>query len=384
MPRFPALAGLTFALLIVPTLVAAQPPAPIDATLYAFPGSVVGPASGASAGLALSDRWIADEPFDNPAVPRTSRLTVSPMLLRVSRQDLRAENRNYDESPAFLDVAGASIAYPWSGLTFALYASQPALRLEDNAFERGEAGGPVQPAVVQSRSTLREWRAGLGLSTGGATLRGGAAVEWSQRSEDYEYHEQSGSPGAGDQRVEFSGGGVGFQAGVRWEAPEVLGGPLVVGAAGRYVPELSMEGTQVLATGVADTTAAVASTLQSGTELGASIRYGAGDAFWITAGAGTRSARDWESFGVRSGQATQWSVAVEYHDPEEAWTVSFGLGQERQDDVPEPRAGMIGLGFGWRWEKSGLDLGVLRRTLEREGLPNSVDDRVIASFQFSL
>jgi hypothetical protein len=60
--------------------------------------------------------------------------------------------------------------------------------------------------------------------------------------------------------------------------------------------------------------------------------------------------------------------------------VRFGIGQERQKDMPEPRAGLLGLGIGWRWEGSGLDFGLLHRSLEREGHPTSSDDRLVATY----
>jgi len=49
--------------------------------------------------------------------------------------------------------------------------------------------------------------------------------------------------------------------------------------------------------------------------------------------------------------------------------------------VPEPRAGMLGLGFGWDLEGMRLDVAILRRTLERVDRPDSYDDRVVVSAQ---
>src|SRR3989442_4094010 len=79
----------------------AGPPSPITAELFSFSGAVTTPGSAVSAGVALSDRWLGDEPFNNPAVPLVSALVVSPVLQRMSRQDLRGPNRPFDEQGAF-------------------------------------------------------------------------------------------------------------------------------------------------------------------------------------------------------------------------------------------------------------------------------------------
>src|SRR3989442_13120647 len=68
----------------------AGPPSPITAELFSFPGAVTTPGSAVLAGGALSDRWLGDEPFNNPAVPLGAALGVSPGLQRMSRQNLRA------------------------------------------------------------------------------------------------------------------------------------------------------------------------------------------------------------------------------------------------------------------------------------------------------
>src|SRR2546426_11760406 len=90
----------------VPATSWAQPPDPINSTLVGFPGAASGPWSAASAGLALADRWLGDEPIGNPAAALPRAVSVSPLLLRSSRQDLRADNRRLDEQAAFFDAAG--------------------------------------------------------------------------------------------------------------------------------------------------------------------------------------------------------------------------------------------------------------------------------------
>lgn len=379
MSRIPALACL---LIVLPLdSGAAAPPEPIDATLFAFPGATANPASAASAGVALADRWLGDRPFDNPAIARARGLEVSGLLLRVSRQDLRADNRQYDEQAAYLDGAGAYVALPAGPLALALYASQPSLRREQNAFQRGEQGGPTAPAVVQTSSELREARAGASVSAGSRQWRFGAGAEWTNHDESYQYIEQSGSPDAGQRDVSFSGTGFGYQAGARWQS-EVPDGA-AVGVGFRFLPQIDLDGDQTFATLVRDTTIPVSARLESATELGASARFGVAPGFQVLLGGGMRTARGWEGFGVESGETTSWTVGGLYHDPETPWTVRFGVGQEHQDSVPEPRAGTIGLGIGWRWDTSVLDFGLVHRSLERRDQPTSADDRIVVSYQTS-
>jgi len=59
------------------------------------------------------------------------------------------------------------------------------------------------------------------------------------------------------------------------------------------------------------------------------------------------------------------------------WALRFGLGMEQQADVPETRAGTIGLGIGYDMDGVILDFGLLHRSVERSGQPRSYDDRVI-------
>ena len=106
-----------------------QLPVTISSELFPFPGSHVSPASAASAGLALADRWLADEPFANPSASRPYTLALSPMLLHVSRQDLRAEHRSYQETSAFFDAAGGYFSLESGAVGVALYGYQPVVRL---------------------------------------------------------------------------------------------------------------------------------------------------------------------------------------------------------------------------------------------------------------
>ena len=363
--------GVTI-LLITASEAGAQPPSPLDiARLYAFPGASSGPASAVSVGRGLSDRWLGEEPFDNPAALPERGLTVSPVLLRMERQDLPADYRNYDESAGFLDVAGGCLSLPVRGIGIALYAYEPVLRREDAAFTSKPDEVPV--GTFTSASSARELRAGLALSHAWRAARFGAALEWTRRDDSYDFKETSGNPFAGERHVDFSGDGFGFQAGARVEVvPRVtLGGAL------RYVPALDLSGEQDShALGIAGPASA---TREAGWEGGLSARVAVTEAFRVLASVGGRTAQVWDGFDATSGRAASWGAGFDYEEPEQPWTFRMGLGQEQQDGVPEPRAGVIGLGLGWKLDDLRLDVGALRRSIVRVDKATSFDDRVVAS-----
>src|SRR5690348_8162627 len=84
-------------LLLVATIARADLDPPASGALFGFPGSFATPASVASAGHALADRWLGDSPFDNPAVGGPDLWGQGALLyLREDRQDLRAANREFD------------------------------------------------------------------------------------------------------------------------------------------------------------------------------------------------------------------------------------------------------------------------------------------------
>lgn len=368
-------------LLVVPARADAQPPAPIDPALFAFPGTVESPASAVSAGLALADRWLGDDPYSNPAAARRGQITLSPSLVRVSRQDLRADNRNYDEEPGFFDGAGAAVGLPIPGdVALWFYASQPALRLEDFAFTRGTGTDPsVAPAVFVGQGETREQRVGAAVSSRIGALRIGAAMEWMRREDSYVTTQQSGAPDDGDRRVDFSGEGAGYQVGARFDTRDSGVGQLTIGLAARYLPALSLEGSQESDLLSGSSSTAVSVEQETGWEGGASIRWAASDAFRVLAAAGGRSERAWEGFAVKSGTTFQWSVAGEMHEPQTPLALRFGFGQEQQSAVPEPRAGVVGLGVGWDMEGTVVEVGAMRRSVRRANSPTSYDDRVVAS-----
>ena len=82
---------------------------------------------------------------------------------------------------------------------------------------------------------------------------------------------------------------------------------------------------------------------------------------------------------MTSGQAFEWKLAGEYHDARDPWTVRFGAGQEQQNDVPEPRSFVFGLGYGLQFETTNVDLGVVHRSFERGDHPASTEDRIVLS-----
>lgn len=348
--------------------------------LYAFPGSVVGAGSAASAGLGLSDRWLGDEPFSNPAVPPARGVSVTPQLLRVSRQDLRAEFHQFDETSASVDVAGGSLRLPLGRFGVALYAIQPLVRTEQNAYTRGVVGTFPPPAVIVGQTDSRELRAGLALSGGFGRARFGVAGEWIRRADSYDYEEQNGVPDPGTHHAEFSGTGLGFQAGARLELGGVGAGALTTGVSLRFVPAITFDGTQriVLDTAGASDTAFTVER-DAGWEGGLSGRYAVSEAFRVLASLGGRSGHTWDSFDVKSGPGFEWRLGGEFHDARDPWTLRFGIGQELQTKVPEPRSGVLGIGLGWMLDSVTLDFGAIRRTLPRADEPMSYDDRLLGT-----
>ena len=349
---------------------AAQLPSPLDgAGRYAFPGSLPGPASAVSAGLGLSDRWLGEEPFDNPAAAPARGVMLAPVLQRVKRQDLPSDFRNYVETGGFLDVAGGWLSLPVRGLGIALYAYEPVLRREEESFTSRPEQGP--PGAFTIAGTSRELRAGLALSHAWRAARLGAALEWTRRDDAYDFTEVSGNPLAGAHHAEFSGDGLGFQAGARVTvAPR-----LTLGGALRYVPALDLTGER---TGPTLATAQpVSATREAGWEGGLSARCAVTEAFRLLASLGGRTAQAWDGFGVTSSRAVGWAVGFDYDQAEVPWIPRASVGREQQDGMPEPAAGVLGLGLGWKLDALRLDLGALRRSIQRPGKATSYDDRVV-------
>jgi hypothetical protein len=363
---------------LLPSLAFAQPPAPINATAFAFPGGVPSPLSGTSAGVGLADRWLGDEPFDNPAVAPRRALVAAPLLLHISRQDLIADNREFSDQGTNFDFAGAWGALAIRRLAIAAYVAQPELRLEDNAYLVGRANSVGPSASVTHHASTRELRYGLGVSLPAGRARLGAALEWTERSDDYAYHEESGAPTAGDQEASFSGGAAGGQFGARAEWPWGKRS-IELGAGARYLPRLDVDGTQQLDLALGSSSSSVHASRAAAWEGGLGVRVRTSENFRVLASAGGRDAQAWEGFDVTSGTRFEWKIAGEFHAAGDPWTIRFGGGQEQQDGVPEPRDGVFALGFSWQWPRVSLDAGLTHRTIARNGEPNSYDDRALLS-----
>jgi hypothetical protein len=357
----------------------AGPPPPISSGFFGLPGAFEQPPSAASAGMALANEWLGDAPYSNPATPRGHGVTASPALLRMSRQDLRAGNRNYDEKAAVIDGAGAALSTRYAPIW--LYVTQPALRFEDFAFNRGTISDPsVQPAVISGQADMRETRAGISASLRVARgLRLGAGAEWTRRDDRYDSDEVSGSPDQGSRHLDFSGEGAGGTLGFRYDSADSGAGTWVLGGALRYVPQLDMDAhlQSDLLSGATDTSLTI--TRQAGVEGGLAAGFAVSRAMRLLLSIGGHSKQSWDNLGLSSGTAVAVRLGGVFHDPRDPWTLRFGIGQEQQKGVPEPRAGSVGLGFGYDMEGILLDVGVLHRGIDRPGRPRSFDDRVVAS-----
>ena len=336
---------------------AAAPP-PLDPVRFAFPGSLPAPFSAASAGLAQADRWLGDEPAGNPAAAPARGVLLAPQGLRVSRQDLSADNREFSEQFGYLDFAGGRLTVPVRGLSVSLYAWQPVLRLENSRFFTGRARSVGASAAVVNDGSTREFRSGLALSLGRGATRAGAAIEWSQRSDRYQVRESSGSPDAGLRDLSFDGSVLGGAAGLRWERSPAQRGGLVLGAALHWQGALDAKGTLTNTLLSGDTTIAVPAARAPTWEAGTSARVTLSPDAGVYASVGARAPEKWTSFGLESGTGSSWAVGIDFHDVETPWSARFGLGQDAQPGTPEPRAASVGLGLGWLSGETTFELGM--------------------------
>ncbi len=367
----------------------AAPPPPITSTLFPFPGGFTQPASATSAGLALADRWLGEGPFDNPAIAPRNEVEVSPALVHGSRQDLARSNREFDETPAFLDGAGLAVRGGWRGWGFAAYAHQPVTQRGDYAFSQGDPF--LNPGTVSAQFTVRERRAGAALSYGRGRHRLGAGIEWTQRDDEYDTEETSGAPTAGTKHAEFSGDAIGFTLGLRSRiGPE---GPLGadVGVGFRAIPELECEGRRNQSLLVLEEDVPISVVRASAWEYGVSVRFQLTEASRALASLGGRSGMAWEDrlvysmlsptagFTAASGDASEWKLGLDYHDSRDPWSARFGGGVEIERGVAESRATVLAAGGSWLLDTTRIDLGVTHRSIERADQPRSYDDRVVVS-----
>jgi hypothetical protein len=371
-------------LLAAPRPGAADTPSALAGSLFGFPGATGNPAGAISAGLALSDRWLGDDPFDNPAASPGFAAQASGALLHSSRQDLRADNRNFDETPAFFGASGLVVGLPQRGrIGLALYACQPVLEKQSSAFSRGN-GTPDPanpPATIQADMTAHEMRTGLAMSAAVGSGRIGGAVEWTRRDDHYRVTEESGSPTSGTRQLDFTGDAVGFQVGATLDRGDSSEGGLKLGIGIRYLAPLTVDGpvSEDLLTGNVDST--VSAERESGWQLGTSARYAASPSVRLLASLGGRSAQAWQGFGVDAGRQWEWKLGLDYHDARDPWTLRLGLGQEHQSEVSVTRADDLGLGFGWRFSWLATDLGLVHRSLTRPSSPRSYEDRIVLTLR---
>lgn len=374
MRRLPG--ALVLLLLAVPAH-ADKPPDPMGSDVYNFPGQVASPGSAASAGVAMADAWLGEEPFDNPALPVANRFSISPLLYHVSRQDLRGLNRGYSEQSAFIDGAGGWIGWHRGSLTLFAYGHQPVLRLEENAYLTGPLAG--NPAPVENSSHSRETRAAAGLSFGRGRWRAGLAGEWTRRDDSYSTVDKSNSPLSGSSEASFSGSAVGGQAGLRAELGPQGVNHVTLGAALRFVPELKVDGSHLAQLASGNSSGPVSATRESGYEGGMSARWVATSQLRVFGGVGGHTAQEWKGFGLTRGDGTRWGLGVDFHDARDPWTLRFGLGQDNESGVREPTNGVIGVGFGWDLEGTLADFAVSRHSFSHLGGATSYDDRVLLS-----
>ena len=363
----------------MPPAIAAPLP-PTD--LFAFPGSNLSPASAASAGLALADRWLGDEPFDHAAGALRSVVSGSPIMLRTSRQDLRADNNDYTDTAAFFDAAGGYTAWAprdrhWG---VALYASQPVLRREETHFVHGEAGAPTPPFTIAAQTESREARVGLALAWRLRGLELGVAPEVTTRSDRFVRDEQSAGPSAGITSWDYSGSGVGAVVSARGTLPASILGHVRMGGSVRFLSELAMDGSATLVPGNNPEFSDISR--ESAWEGGVSIEASPSPVYRVIVGAGGRTATSWRNIAAANGASSQYAMAIEYHDPEAPWRVRFGIGRDSNPGTPESGASVFGLGFGWVNHALLYDAGVLHRGLQRGDSPTSSDDRVVGTVTY--
>ena len=364
---------------VVATSARAQtPPPPLGNPAYGFPvpGDYVTPATAASAGLSLADRWLGASIYENPAASPPRGLEFSPVVQRTSRQDLSSSNRDFEQTFAYFDLAGAALSLPSRRWTLVLYGWQPVLRLEEQSYT---AGPLVSPAEVRQLDTQREIRGGVAVSRGFGALRAGVSGEWVHRDDKYETHIQSGDPAAGDRVTDFSGDGWGASGGLVYQKdPDRVHG-LWVGASARYGAEIPLTGTVDEQLALGDTTYDFDATRGSEWTGGLSARMTVAPATRVLVGLSGRSGQTWDGFGMETTSGGGWSAGLDWKDEELPWGARFGVGQEWNPGGLERQAGLVSIGFTYVSGSLVLDLGLLHRNLDREGFAHSADNRGVVT-----
>ncbi len=369
------------ALALVPAAHAGAP-APLSNARYGFPlpGDYPAAANAASAGLALSDRWLGESAYENPAATVRRGLEVSPLFQRVSRQDLAAKNRDLVQTRGYPDLAGLSLSLPTKHWGVVLYAWQPVLRLE----QLGYSAGPlVSPAAIQQQALQREIRGGVALAHGVRGVRVGVAGEWVHRDDSYETHEQSGSPSAGDRVLKFTGDAWAGSAGVAWSKDPDRPWGNWVGAALHYGSQLNVSGTTAYQLTSGDSAGTFEATRAAEWSGGVSTRVTVAPATRVVAGVSVRSGADWRGFDFGTSGGAAWGLGLDWKDSELPWGARFGVGQEANPGAVEKKTGLLSAGFTWVSGDLTIDIGLLHRNLAREGSPSSADDRAVASVKLA-
>lgn len=363
--------------LLAPAARAQLPPVMVNASFgFPFPGDFTSPANATSASVALADRWLGSSAYENPAALVPKGIEVSPMFQRVNRQDMAAQNRDYDQIFGYPAFAGAQLSLPVRGWGLTAYVWQPVVRLEEYSFS---AGPIAQPAFVRLLTSQQELRAGLAVSHAVGAARLGVSGEWVDRNDRYETSEQSGAPTAGDRIIEMKGSGFGGSAGVSWEKDADRPWGRWFGAALHYGPEITLDGTddEQLALGSSTTTFTLTRAVEwSG---GASGRVTIAPATRFVAGLSFRTGQDYGSSTPGTGSGFNWGAGIDWKDEELPWGARFGVGQETLQDAFEPKAGLLSLGFTWISGKLVVDASILHRNISREDLPHASDDRAVLS-----
>lgn len=347
--------------------------------IFNFPGANPSPSSASSAGFALADRWLGDEPFNSAVGALGSGVSLSPMLQRLSRQDLRARNTKYDETRAFFDAAGGSIAYalPRSAWGVCAYATQPVFRREESAFQEGVSTEPAIPAVVRTTTKTREWRTGVAVAYRAGSWAFGVAPELVKRVDLLTVAREGANQTGLADTWDLSGSGQSVLASARYTSSRPGPHDWRIGASVRALPKLELIGTVPVTNGGGSVAATVSR--ESAWEGGVSLEARITPEFQLLLGAGGRTATEWTGIAASNGASGQVALAGEYHDPQLPWTFRFGVGRESNPGTHESSASQVGLGLGWQDGDLRYDFGVLHRGLQRSGAPNSSDDRVVGS-----
>ena len=305
-------------------------------------------------------------------------------LLRMSRQDLRADNRNFDEQGAFFDL-GRGV-----GLRFRPAVAIVALRVPAGAAARGERlsragtiGGPTPPAVMQSqrlaagaaRRTARPARGHSGLARRRRRESGRAApTSTSDR-------EVSGSPDAGSAGSSSPGTGSASRSACGRRGRQRQRRALTHWDRARVTCPRSRS------RGSADRPRR---RRQSGPPSPAERAVGLGGAAYrrvlvtpafarASPASEAASPQRWYGFGVRGGPGRTWSVGRGVPRRARSVDAARSASVRTQEDVCRNRArASSASGSAGDFDTRRLEVGVTAPQLERAGQPNSYDDRVVA------